>query len=486
VRFHRAVLDELDVAEVPYAPTMQCKNCGRLNPSGSLYCQDCGQRLGEWGANERPNALPTPPTGIARGNGGVAAAGFGGPAAMPQAYGVAHAAPAPSPAMSPAMNTCPRCSTQNPAHMRFCNNCGYQLGGSGVPAQQAPAPAAPVYAPQPAPQQARPAAGPPVCWRCRSAGDSGAEFCKFCGARYSDGGGQAAAPSAPSVGAAVAAYAFGPGNGAPLAPQQPAMHAPPAHAATAHAPPQAQAPMAQARGDRTQHEQAAPAADRGRVLAVLVAILKDGTDGRSHTIHDEQTDVGRTEGHIQLSDDPYLSPRHARLVLRKDELLVRDLDSLNGVYVRLRDGVELTDGDMLLLGQQVMRFEILPETELPLGPATQRGVLVFGTPEVARVARLVQYTTEGVARDVHYLYRDETVVGREQGDIVCTDDPFMSRRHATITLERAARRFTLRDLGSSNGTAIRVRGERVLKPGDQFRVGRHLFRYDRPGERAAA
>ncbi len=96
--------------------------------------------------------------------------------------------------------------------------------------------------------------------------------------------------------------------------------------------------------------------------------------------------------------------------------------------------------------------------------------------------------TEGVARDFHYLYRDETVVGREQGDIVCTDDPFMSRRHASITFDRTSRRFGLKDLGSSNGTAIRVRGERALKAGDQFRVGRHLFRYDRavdaPGGRS--
>ncbi|MEQ9647135.1 MAG: FHA domain-containing protein, partial [Sandaracinaceae bacterium] len=117
----------------------------------------------------------------------------------------------------------------------------------------------------------------------------------------------------------------------------------------------------------------------------------------------------------------------------------------------------------------------------PLGPATQHGVMVFGTPEVQRIARLVQYTTEGVGRDVHYLYRDETVVGREQGDLVFTDDPFMSRRHAAITVDRASRRFVLRDLGSSNGTAVRFRGERALRPGDQFRVGRHLFRFESGG-----
>lgn len=228
----------------------------------------------------------------------------------------------------------------------------------------------------------------------------------------------------------------------------------------------------------------APAPVASVAYGNLVAILKDGSDGRVFPLVDDPTDVGRTEGHILLADDPYLSPRHARLVPRPDGLLVRDLDSINGVYTRIREPVELVDGDTLLLGQQVMRFELLPETELPLGPATHRGVLVFGTPEVQRIARLVQYTTEGVGRDVHYLYRDETVVGREQGDIVCTDDPFMSRRHAAIAVDRSTKRFVLRDLGSSNGTAVRVRGERLLRVGDQFRVGRHLFRYDRAGATA--
>lgn len=434
---------------------MQCKNCGRVNPSGSLYCQDCGQRLGELAPGERPQALPTPPTGLARGN--ASPASF----SAPQGYGYA---PSPAPAVA-GPGPCSRCGTQNPPHMRFCNNCGNPLTPASPVA--APAPVAPAPAPAPvaqaAPSPAFSRGQPPVCWRCRSAGDAGAEFCKFCGARYSDAGAQAASPASPSVGAAVAAYAFsGPG----AAPAAPAPVAP------------AQPPMS--RNDRTHFEQP-NVAERGTPLGMLVAILKDGTDGRSHPLLDEQTDIGRSEGQIQLTDDPYLSPRHARLLVKKDGIVVRDLDSLNGVYVRLRDSVELLDGDSLLLGQQVMRFEVLPETESPLGPAMLRGVLVFGTPEVPRVARLVQYTTEGVARDVHYLYRDETVVGREQGDIVCTDDPFMSRRHASITFDRTSRRFALKDLGSSNGTAIRVRGERALKPGDQFRVGRHLFRYDRAG-----
>jgi len=212
--------------------------------------------------------------------------------------------------------------------------------------------------------------------------------------------------------------------------------------------------------------------------ARLVTLLKDGSEGRSIPLAEGDADIGSQEGDITFPDDPYLSARHARISCRAGTYTLRDLDSVNGIYVRLRESVELRDRDMVLIGQQVLRFELLQDGELPLGPAYQRGVLVFGTPEAPRFARLVQYTTEGVGRDVHYLFRDETVIGRENGDIVFTDDPFLSRRHAAIRVDHAGRRFNLHDLGSSNGTAARIRGEHVLRDGDQFRIGRHLFRFE--------
>ena len=223
---------------------------------------------------------------------------------------------------------------------------------------------------------------------------------------------------------------------------------------------------------------AAPAVNMGLAAPRLVTLLKDGSEGRSIPLTDKDQDIGGAEGDITFPDDPYLSPRHARIACRADTYSVRDLDSVNGVYVRLREDAELRDRDMMLVGQQVLRFELLADGELPLGPGFQRGVMVFGTPESARFARLIQYTTEGVARDVHYLFRDETIIGRENGDIVFTDDPFLSRRHAALRVDHAGRRFTLHDLGSSNGTALRIRGEHVLKDGDQFRIGRHLFRFE--------
>jgi len=309
------------------------------------------------------------------------------------------------------------------------------------------------------PELARaPAVATGLCGRCGAASAPGLRFCRECGAPIE--GGVAASPAqAPVVDYAQPA-APAPGDG--VAPGQVRAFTPPNRLAT----------------PQTFAAPAAPAAAVSQGVARLVMLLRDGSEGRTIPLNEGDADIGSREGEIIFGDDPYLSPRHARVSCRAGAYTLRDLDSANGVYVRLRDVQELHDRDMILLGQQVLRFELLLDGELPLGPAWQGGVLVFGTPEVSRFARLVQYTTEGVGRDVHYLFRDETVIGRENGDIVFTDDPFLSRRHAAIRIDHAGHRFTLHDLGSSNGTALRVRGEHVLRDGDQFRIGRHLFRFE--------
>lgn len=299
--------------------------------------------------------------------------------------------------------------------MQFCRTCGTDLSGL-ADARAAPPQAAPAtaYSGPPAAAPPRAERGQVSCTRCGGGNEAGSRFCKFCGT--------------PVEGAAGA-----PAN--PLAPTQPL---------------------------------------RGQV----VVIQRDGSEGSVYALDSGYTDVGSRDGEIVLPDDPYLSPRHARIERRGDTFVLRDLGSLNGIYVRLREPVELTDGAMFLIGQQVLRFEMFPEAERRVGPAKQHGVMVFGTPELPRLARVVQYTTEGLERDVYYLYRDETVFGREQADVVFAEDPFLSRRHAALSMDRDRLRFVLRDLGSSNGTAIRTRGERTLQHGDQFRLGRHLFRFD--------
>jgi pSer/pThr/pTyr-binding forkhead associated (FHA) protein len=271
-------------------------------------------------------------------------------------------------------------------------------------------------------------------------------------------------------------------------------------------PPRPQPPRVEAAPQQISLPPATPsrAPGAGSIRGRLVVIAKDGGEGASYPFAD-RLDIGRIEGDVIVPDDPYISPRHARLSW-KGKLLLRDLGTANGVYLRLapqasgngaakgpeKDGsagasagnasvaMKLQDQDLILLGQQVIRFEVVRDAEEGLGPASQHGTLVFGTPAAPRYARLCLRTVEGVTRDVYYLGKRETILGRESGDIIFAEDPFLSRRHASIVVQDIAnkRAFALSDFGSSNGTFLQIRGEVPLESGSEFRVGQQLFRVE--------
>lgn len=377
-------------------------------------------------------------------------------------------APVASPVGS---NLCPRCGENSPDGSRFCHSCGFALSAAAPKPPPAAVAAAPIAAPPPSSSPVS-----VVCSRCRGVADPGADFCKFCGARLnapvsSPRLAQAQAQPVPQAAPQVAPQPIAQPAEMPSAP--PAMSAMPST-------PAAVAPA-------VQPPRPAPAGEV--VRARLVRIAKDGSEGAQHPISADVTDIGRTEGAIVLADDPYLSPRHARITLRPSEsgagpsIVLADLGSVNGVFVRLRAAHPLTHGDLLLLGQQVLRFEAVTELEGARGPAMQHGVLLFGSPAPVTRARLLQRTVEGLVRDVMYLVRDEFVIGREAGDRTYPEDVFMSRRHAAFKREGVG--HSIHDLGSSNGTFLQIHGEHVLQDGDQFRIGHHLFRVDvadvRPG-----
>ena len=153
----------------------------------------------------------------------------------------------------------------------------------------------------------------------------------------------------------------------------------------------------------------------------------------------------------------------------------------------------IEDQDLFLIGQQVLRFEVVKDAEEGFGVASDNGTLLFGTPATPRYARLAQRTVEGVVRDVFNVRKAETVLGRESGDIVFPDDPFLSRRHAMLRVYGAGsgrspgtRSFTLADLGSSNGTFLKAVSEIPLRHGAQFRIGQQLFRFDVDGAKIGA
>ncbi len=351
-----------------------------------------------------------------------------------------------------------------------------------------------------------PAATIRVCSRCRGSSDATSQFCKFCGASLTE-----PAIASSLLSPVVASPRPPPPVAAPAPPIAPPIAVPsPIPVVAAPAPPVAPlvspvvAPVAAlvplvapaVAHVAPAQVAAAPVAGAPKARGRLVVIAKDGGEGPSYPIVD-QLDIGREEGNVIVAEDRYLSPRHARLAWKGGALHLRDLGTMNGIFLRIPANpapvvssngdaqpdpaateVPLKDQDLILMGQQVIRFEVVRDAEEGFGPALQHGTLLFGTPVAPRYARLCQKTVEGVTRDVFHVRKQDTVLGRESGDIVFTEDPFLSRRHAVIRMDAVKKTFTISDFGSSNGTFLQIRGEVALKEGDEFRVGQQLFRID--------
>ena len=193
------------------------------------------------------------------------------------------------------------------------------------------------------------------------------------------------------------------------------------------------------------------------------------------------TTIGRIDGDIRFPDDQFLSPLHAKLSWDEDgRLEVRDLGSRNGTWVFLDGPYRLTDGDLILIGSQVLRFKRLgyPGPHTAEADATKR--MGSMTPS-ADIASLTQLRTDGSSRDIIHLSPGRDVhIGRERGDWIFPYDPSMSAQHATVRSEDAD--FVLVDDHSRNGVAIAARGAMMLKHGSRIMVGDKLMRIELPAE----
>jgi len=90
--------------------------------------------------------------------------------------------------------------------------------------------------------------------------------------------------------------------------------------------------------------------------------------------------------------------------------------------------------------------------------------------------RLVLVRADGQPGRVFEVEKDEAVCGRTDGDVRLPDDPTVSPRHARFTLAGGVLR--VEDLGSVNGTFLRLKEPRHISIGEELRIGRQLLRLE--------
>ncbi len=366
------------------------------------------------------------------------------------------------------MTVCAYCGRENEATAEFCMDCGKPLSKSGALKATAAAakPAAPAP-PTPPPAPPSPVTGPPTGPRVSpstAVGGSPASPptpagspCPFCGQLAS-----LVLPFCPHCGRRLTAPGSGPACSRCYSPVATGSK----FCATCGA------PLSEAGLTRVS------AANRGDFRFTLVLLNESGTVLQRFDRKTVDTTIGRQGGDVRFPDDPFLSPLHAKISWEGDRLVVRDLGSRNGTWVFLEEPHRLADGDLLLIGSQVLRFRRLgyPGPHAPDADATKRMGSLLPS---ADIASLTQLRSDGSSRDTIQLSPGRDVyIGRERGDWIFPYDPSMSAQHAMVRSEDAD--FVVLDTNSRNGVALAARGEILLQHQSRILVGDKLLRVEVP------
>lgn len=397
---------------------IQCPNCGRENADNFNFCLDCGYDLK--GYREQLAHAPAPVEAQALEPAGVDPYGEPGGATPTESLS---ATDLQSMQQDPVYDEpAPSAPTPQVASTE-----------SGVFASSAPAPLAAATPASAAPgaatqtgQAAVPDAGSVACPACKAMVPAGMKFCGSCGKRL-DGGAAPAAASAPS-------------------------------------------------GGRTMFMHAADLQLPVEKVCKLVTIDQSGKEGMTFSLKKGETVCGRVNGIILFFDDPYVSPTHGLFAFHDGKLTVTDKASLNGVYRRLRGEHVLSDGDFLRIGRQLFRFETMTQAQQQVQRGEGDDAQIWGSPAPACFGRLVQILEDGRTGEIRLLAGESCNLGREQGEIVFPTDGFISGRHCSFF--KRGEQALLKDLGSSNGTYVRIRDKADIEHGEFLLIGNQMLRVE--------
>ena len=305
---------------------MRCASCGNMNPAMASVCARCGKPL-----------QATPPAGVS--------------------------SPAQRSVVAPGVPqvTCAKCLHSFPLGSKFCGYCGTALPTTATPMATLPAkgqpPASPVRPVVPSPP--RPASG------------------------------SAPPPLPKPVARPLPTPAPRPVAAPPPTPQ-PSVVPPPRTPLPlprpTGAPPLPGPPVTPPRNISGPTLEGTVVFPGLRVAARIEARISekkaDGTLGRAVPITQE-TFIGRENCDFNYPQDTLISPRHASVAVREGKLVLKDLNSQNGSFVRQRQDTELSPGDIFLLGRELFRF-VTQNLDESLNQAVRRGDGGVGRAQAAK------------------------------------------------------------------------------------------------------
>jgi len=205
----------------------------------------------------------------------------------------------------------------------------------------------------------------------------------------------------------------------------------------------------------------------------LQLVRKDGAaSSPEYPVPSELAIELSNEGTLSLSQNFHSPSLCARVFVEDHALFVEERSTVGaGIFLRLAGAYVLEHQDIFLAGRQVFRYDEMPDQS---SSATAIIDPRPADPSAADTAALVAIDSRGNPAGRYPLNAPEVKIGRTYGAYVFPDDNLMSRAHLRIS--QRGEDFVLEDLGSRNGTFVKVRGKTPLSAGSVLLIAGQSLR----------
>lgn len=199
------------------------------------------------------------------------------------------------------------------------------------------------------------------------------------------------------------------------------------------------------------------------------ALLVDVTNDDEFPLTCYETSVGRSKSGDIVFSNITVSRSHAVIALRKDGFYVFDTESKSGVYVngeKITGSKKIVNGDVIAFGTAVLKFYVGSEANDDMIHSDDDPII---RAMLTNLADNTMFQLEG----------EFITIGRRRGSNIEINAPYVSRRHAELTLYE--NKWYIQNLSSV--TATTVNDELIYTPtpltsGDIIGIGDFKFRYE--------
>ena len=191
---------------------------------------------------------------------------------------------------------------------------------------------------------------------------------------------------------------------------------------------------------------------RNRPRIHKMAQLTDKNNGSVIDINHWETSIGKSKANDIVLPIPTVSRFHAVIAKKRNEWIVTDTFSKNGILVngeKIEGKAALNDGDVIEIGNIPLVFQCAEALTSETKKKIRSGAQNSG--RIVAYAVLVDIRTHKPI----YLKKKDVLIGREDGCDIQILSNTVSGRHARI--HQTTRGWALSDLDSHNGTKLNGR-----------------------------